>query len=332
MARTDAAAGQGPAIDPAVVRRASAWMARLWSGEASAADRAACDAWLAAHPDHLRAWRRLQVMDAKLAGVSEPASRTVLLDARPQAYAARRKALRTLGIAAAATAGATLLWRESGRWGMLAADHRSAVGEIRDITLADGSRVVLDSGSAIDVRFDRHERRILLLAGEILVSTAVDAQGRPLRVQSRQGMVQALGTRFTLRDAGPQAHLAVYQGAVDVYPGAAAQAVLRVHEGERTRFDPQRAEPPAAAREADAAWTRGVLLAEDMRLADFTARLARYRSGFLRCDPAVAELRVTGVFPLRDTDRALHNLTLGVPVDIHTLSRYWVTVGPRAAR
>ena len=48
MARTDAAGGQGPAIDPAVVRRASAWMARLWSGEASAADRAACDAWLAA--------------------------------------------------------------------------------------------------------------------------------------------------------------------------------------------------------------------------------------------------------------------------------------------
>lgn len=332
MVRADAAAGQGPAIDPAVVRRASAWMARLWSGEASAADRAACDAWLAAHPDHLRAWRRLQVMDAKLAGVSEPASRSVLLESRPLASAARRKALRALGIAAAATASATLLWRESGRWGVLTADHRSAVGEIRDVTLADGTRVVLDSDSAIDVRFDGHERRVLLLAGEILVSTAVDARGRPFRVQSRQGMVQALGTRFTLRDAGPLAHLAVYEGAVDIYPGAATHAALRVRDGERTRFDQHHAEAPAKAREADAAWARGVLLAEDMRLADFTARLARYRSGFLRCDPAVAELRVTGVFPLRDTDRALHNLTLGVPVDIHYRSRYWVTVGPRASR
>ena len=103
-----------------------------------------------------------------------------------------------------------------------------------------------------------------------------------------------------------------------------------MRDGERTRFDQRHAEAPAPAREADAAWARGVLLAEDMRLADFTARLARYRSGFLRCDPAVAELRVTGVFPLRDTDRALHNLTLGVPVDIRYHTRYWVTVGPRA--
>ncbi|CAB3735002.1 Protein FecR [Achromobacter deleyi] len=333
MARTDAlgrVAGQGP-IDPAIVRRASTWMARLWSGEASAADRAACDAWLAAHPDHQRAWTRLQVMEGKLGGVSEPAARQVLLEAHPAVAAGRRKALRVLGLAAVAVGTACAL-RESGGWYALTADYRSGVGEIREITLADGTRVVLDSHSAIDVRFDGRERRILLREGEILVTTAVDPLARPLRVQSRQGWVQALGTRFTLRDEGRLAQLAVYEGAVDVYPGDATDAALRVHSGQRVRFDARHVEGPMAAREADAAWARGVLVAEDLRVADFTAQLGRYRSGFLRCDPAVADLRVTGVFSLQDTDRALRNLALGLPVDIRYRSPYWVTVSARTAR
>ena len=37
-----------PEPDPATVQRAAEWMARLWSGEASAADQAACAAWRAA--------------------------------------------------------------------------------------------------------------------------------------------------------------------------------------------------------------------------------------------------------------------------------------------
>ncbi|KAG0759335.1 hypothetical protein G6F57_017955 [Rhizopus arrhizus] len=63
-----------------------------------------------------------------------------------------------------------------------------------------------------------------------------------------------------------------------------------------------------------------------MRLDAFVAELARYRSGLLRCDPAVADLRVSGVFSLRDTDRALDNLTRGLPVTVAYRSRYWVTV------
>jgi ferric-dicitrate binding protein FerR (iron transport regulator) len=59
---------------------------------------------------------------------------------------------------------------------------------------------------------------------------------------------------------------------------------------------------------------QGVLVAGNMRVGEFVAELARYRPGLLRCDPAVADLRVTGVFSLRDTDRALTNLTLSLPL------------------
>ncbi len=56
-------------IDPAIVQRASEWMARLWSGEASDDDKAACEQWRTLHPDHERAWNRLQVMEDKLHGI-----------------------------------------------------------------------------------------------------------------------------------------------------------------------------------------------------------------------------------------------------------------------
>ena len=81
-----------------------------------------------------------------------------------------------------------------------------------------------------------------------------------------------------------------------------------------------------AARESAAAWSRGVLVAENMRVADFLEELGRYRAGFLRCDPAVADWRVTGVFSVLDTDRALRNLMLGLPLAVNYRTPYWVTV------
>lgn len=331
--RLPPAAARGP-IDPAIVRAASEWMARLWSDSAGAADIAACEQWRAAHPDHERAWSRLQVMDAKLDRVAGAAGRRVLLESGASASASRRKAMRALGLGALAV-GAAYALQEAGGWRTMTADYRTGVGEIRGITLADGTRLVLNTGSAIDVRFDGQERRVELLGGEILVATAPDPGPvhRPFRVQSRQGMVQALGTRFTVRDDGRFSHVAVFEGAVDVYPGGTGGSpAVRVQSGQRTFFDVHRVEATRDARENDAAWSRGVLVAENMRVADFLAELGRYRPGLLRWDPAVADLRVTGVFSLRDTDRALDTLALGLPVVVHTRSRYWVTVGPRPGR
>ena len=72
-----------------------------------------------------------------------------------------------------------------------------------------------------------------------------------------------------------------------------------------------------------------MLAARNWRLADLVAELARYRRGFLRCDPAVAELRVSGAFPVNDTDAGLRLLEKTLPVRIHRITPYWVTVAAR---
>lgn len=315
------------AIDPAVIRRAAEWMARLWSGEASAEDQAACAHWRAAHPDHERAWNRLQAVEHKLASVPGDVAMRTLREPAAEAYQTRRRALQVLGLGLAAGGFAHAV-RGTDQWQIALSEHSTGTGEVKTIALPDGTRVVLASASAVDVRFDTQERVLVLRAGEILVTTAPDPMPahRPFRVQGRHGMVQALGTRFTVRQDADASRVAVFEGAVEVYPGHRQHSGVRIGAGKSASFSNDRVGPPEAAQESSAAWSTGLLVAENMRVADFIAELARYRPGVLRCDPAIADLRVSGVFSLRDTDRALRNLALGLPVVLVHRTRYWVTV------
>ena len=76
------------------------------------------------------------------------------------------------------------------------------------------------------------------------------------------------------------------------------------------------------------AWLDGLIVTRNMRLGDFLAEVARYRPGFLSCAADIADLRLSGVFRLEDTDRLLAVLPQTLPVRLHQRTRWWV----RAAR
>ena len=313
------------AIDPAIVQRAAEWMARLWSEDAKPLDQADCARWRAQHADHELAWQRLQAFDDKLGSVSPPAASQALRK-RP-AGVSRRRAISLLGLGTT-IAGVGYVLRGTDSWQAATADYRSATGEIKTITLPDGSSVTLSTATAIDLRFSENERLVVLRAGEILVATAPDpaALARPFRVRSQHGSVQALGTRFSVRDDAETSLVAVFEGAVEIRPASAPQQAVPLQAGQGSRFSADGAAAPSPVEESAAAWSRGVLIADAMRLDDFLAELARYRPGLLRCDPEVAGLLVSGVFSVRDTDRALDNLTRALPVAVSYRTRYWVTV------
>ncbi|QKH36318.1 FecR domain-containing protein [Achromobacter pestifer] len=317
--------GLNRSIDPAIVQRAAEWMARLWSEDANPVDQTDCARWRAQHADHELAWQRLLAFEDKLGSVS-PQAASHALRKRP-AGTSRRRAISLLGLGAA-VAGVGYVLRGTDSWQAAMADYRSGTGEIRTLTLPDGSSVTLSTATAIDLRFSEEERLVVLRAGEILIATAPDpaAMARPFRVRSRHGSIQALGTRFSVRDDADTSRVAVFEGAVEIRPlGAPDQAVL-LQAGQGSRFSAAGAAAPSPAAESAAAWSRGMLVADAMRLDEFLAELARYRPGLLRCDPEVAGLLVSGVFSVRDTDRALDNLTRALPVAVTYRTRYWVTV------
>lgn len=318
-----------PSPDTAVLREAAQWLVRLHSGRAGEADRAACEAWRHADPAHERAWQRAERLSQKLGAV--PASVGVPVLAR-QARGNRRAALRALAVLTTAVPTAWLGWRLA-PWDSWTSDHATATGERREVQLADGSRVLLDTGSAIDVRIDDTQRTVRLRTGAIRVSTAADA--RPFIVHTVQGRLRALGTRFIVRQdneghesASPDVRLAVTEGAVEVTLRGASVPATIVPAGQQTVLGTQGASALVTVSPESQAWTQGVLYAENMRLADFCAELSRYRPGLLHCSPEVANLRISGAFQLRDTDYVLSMVATTLPVQVLTRTRWWVTVLP----
>ncbi|MDO8047619.1 FecR family protein [Janthinobacterium sp. SUN211] len=321
----------GAPIAPAVLQRAAEWMARLWAEDASAADADACAAWRAAHPEHERAWARLQRFARQFEALPREVARGALAPAQRHA-AGRRRALQLMGLIAAG-GGTALLAHESGLWQRAASDYRTAVGETRAIVLADGTQVVLDTASAIDVAYSAGERRIVLRAGAILVTSAHETAPvyRPLLVATPQGTATALGTRFGVRLDADASKVAVFQGAVALQPRQDGAALVHLQAGQQAGYTRRAVQDIGKVEDSAAAWADGRLVAERMPLGELLAELGRYRHGVLRCDASIAGLRVTGVYSLRDTDRSLANLALSLPVQLRYRTRYWVSVGPRQA-
>jgi transmembrane sensor len=306
------------AMDDCILDEAAEWLVVMHAGAVSAEDRRAWMDWRARSAAHEQAWLRAERLLGTLGGLP-PALAMPALDRQ----GTRRAALAKLAalLAVAPVAWGAWRWSESEGW---TADYRSATGERRELRLNDGTRLTLDTASAVDVRYDATQRTLVLRAGEIQIETAGDP--RPFEVHTRDGRLRALGTRFTVRLQDGKTRLAVQEGAVRI---ATEHDTLVLNAGQQTAFSARRIDAAIALDPAAIAWTRGMLLADGMPLGALVAELGRYRKGVTRCDPAVAALRVSGTFPLADTDRSLAMLVATYPVTVATrLGGYWVTVGP----
>lgn len=310
-------------IHPSTVQEAADWLSRLWSGQAGPDEERACAAWRAQKPEHELAWQRLQQINTKLHAIPNAIGQGTLRAPRNNA---RRSVLRMLGWGIVA-GGAVSVTRESALWHYNVADLSTGTGEWKEVQLADGTRLMLNTATAIDVDFTAAVRRIHLYAGEIYISTASDP-ARPFMVETSDGTVRALGTRYSVRKLADATQVSVQEHAVEIAPHRSSERV-RLSAGQQAVLTPDAIQPPAQIEASAPGWTQRRLIAERMRLADFLAELERYRSGVIRCDPRIADLQLTGVFPLDDPDRALATLEDGLPVRLDWTTRYWLTVRPR---
>ncbi|WP_175573506.1 FecR domain-containing protein, partial [Pseudomonas aeruginosa] len=161
--------------------------------------------------------------------------------------------------------------------------------------------------------------------GEIQLSTGHDP--RPLHVYSAEGRLRPVGTRFDVRQFAGRTRVAVHEGAVQV-ENHAGQGLL-LPSGRQLDFDRERLGVPQPLPVGSGAWTDGMLVAAGMRLDEFLAEVARYRPGRLGCDPRIGGLRISGSYPLDDSERILATLPAVLPVEVRRVTRYWVGVHPR---
>lgn len=315
------------------LQQAAEWFAVLQADAASDTDRRDWQRWLDGGPGPRAAWARVEAVAGEFAGLSGWPVRRVLEQGADAGQRRRRAVVRALALIPVVGMAGWLGMRTLPWQGWTAAE-RTGVGERREIVLADGSSVWLNTATALDVDFDGPLRRLVLHRGEVLVSTGhLDpAERRPLVVDVPQARLTARGTRFGVRHgAGDRVLLTVFEGAVEARPAAGPGAARTLSAGQQAWIHADRVDAPHAARGSDADWTRGMLVADGLRLADFIAELSRYRPGYVGCAPEVAELRIVGAFPLADTDRVLDALQATLPVTIHRPMSWWVSVAPAPA-
>ena len=317
----------------AALQQAANWYAEVEDLASPQTYPAALQRWLDESQENQLAWRYVLNISQRFSPLRENNERqAAALTALTQRThnAGRRQVLK---MAAWISVGTLLAW---GSWRhtplrnqVLAwhADYHSPHGEITPFTLADGSRVWLDTDSAMNADYSPTQRALRLLNGRVMIETAADPH-RPLTIVTAQGKMRALGTRFSVQALGDTTVLQVYQGAVEVSPAAISDASI-VQAGQAMTFRQNAFGPVSPLRNTQPAWPRGLLQADNLPLGEFIERLSAYRRGYLGCDPAVSALTVTGTFPLHDTDMALDMLTNALPVQLNRRFSWWLTVAPR---
>ena len=315
------------------LQQAATWYAELQESPSSQSYPDAFQHWLDAKPENRLAWQSVLNISQRFQPLCESEARkTAALTALTHTshHAGRRQVLK---MAAWLSVGSLLgwsTWRHTPLHQHLQAwnaDYYSPRGTITPLTLADGSRIWLDTDSALDVDYSPTQRALRLLNGRVMIETAADPQ-RELTVTTTEGTMRALGTRFSVQARDGSTELQVYQGAVEVSPAIIGDR-WRVNAGHAVTFNRNAIAPVVALNSPEPAWPRGLLQVENLPLGEFITRLSAYRSGYLGCDPAVAALTVTGTFPLHDTDLALAMLTDILPVHVHRRFPWWLTVSLR---
>lgn len=293
------------------VAEAAAWLARLQGPMRSPTVEDAFKAWLAESDANARAYARVadtwEIIPAA-ARSNAACSNSPVSSRHPRRYV----------LTAAAASIAIMLVLAGVVWFQLRNPvYQTSIGEIKSVTLSDGTRVTLNADTRLRVLYRQHERRVRLERGEAVFDDIENLQ-RPFVVQSAGYQVRALGTIFDVYRAPKRLDVTLIKGRVDISRNAPAAGktafIPRVlSPGERLviRADGHTTlDHPSL--EVIGAWQRGQAVFNDVPLVDAVAQINRYGGTPIRiADPALGQVRVSGVFPIRDPEefaRAISSL------------------------
>jgi transmembrane sensor len=225
-----------------------------------------------------------------------------------------------------------VLPEQASLWDAYLSDYHTGTGEQRTIQLADGSRLLLNTDTAVSVDYQDASRQIILHHGQAQF-TVVGDKARPFTVSAGELQVRALGTVFEVyRKASGDIDVSVQEHAVATNLLAGGNVLQKpqvlIQQGQQLRYahGSSTLNPPEAADgELTGVWRQGRVIVKDRPLAELVAEIERYRPGriFLG-DANLSNLRVTGLFSLADPEASLAKVRKILGLKETRLGPLWV--------
>jgi transmembrane sensor len=268
-----------------VQQQAADWFAQLRSG-ADAETRVAFARWQAADPAHAVAYTQVEAL------WGDPDLAAALFAGPPKMQrGAWLHRVATAAVIALSLGGMALFSSAGDAW---LADHTAGSGLPQRVLLADGSHLLLDAGTAVDVDYSDRARRVILRRGRVLADVQPDT-ARPFTVAADEVTAQALGTVYTVARDDMGAAVSVREGEVLVSHGASSRVL---QAGQALAAGGRQLQPVAAG---DLAWTENRLVFTDRPLGEVLTDLDRYWPGVIWVrDAGLASLPVSGSYRLDD--------------------------------
>jgi len=322
-------------------RAAAFWLERL-DREASESEERLFRDWLTSDPANQEAWdRALELWDSFDAADGDAGLDAMRQEARkfPPRHSTSRTWLRYAVAASVVIIAASAIMLNIGRFGsaptksdgagaqqasLIRSEHgnySTAVGQTRIVALNDGTKITLDTDTAVDVAYIPGQRVVKLIRGQAFFDVAHD-KSRPFRVAAGDRVVSVFGTRFNMRYSEADTRVLLVQGSIGVSKGSdpsrPAAEIERLVPGQQLIA---RAGQPDEISQVDVEmgvdWTKGFVQFDKQTLAEAVEELNRYTDKKLVVrDPKVAALRISGAFPTGDTDRFVQPLTALYPVRV----------------
>jgi len=279
---------------------AAQWIERRDCDDWNDADQTELNAWLEQSPAHRATFWRLEAAwkDTNRLTAFKPSLRPQR-EGKPIASRTVFKSIAAVMLVAACGVGAAAY--------MLQPDwktYSTTVGGREILTLGDGTKIELNTDSAVRVAQGAHSRRVWLDKGEAYFDVTHDAQ-RPFTVTVGEHQITDLGTKFVIRRETQALKVSVLDGRVQLEEKNGDTAPTVLTKGDivvATATKLTRSRAPAKEIETGLGWRNGVLVFDDRTLADVADEFNRYNTRKLIITGNAAQTRIAGTFRADNID------------------------------
>lgn len=312
-------------IPPHVLDAAADWLVLLHSGEMTALQQQQFEQWKAEKKEHQLALQQMEKFSHGLSNLAAnfPSKALVQSNQKFNLAAKRNMLLSLSGLVIVGLSAYFIPWE---KW---QSDYHTKVGEIKKVSLKDGSQLIMASDCYVDVNFTQEKRQIKLIDGEIYIETAKDAQHRPFIVETKNGSVEALGTQFTVRqENSEQTKVKVYKHAVAIEPENSSKRQI-LKQGQRAFFDEKYISKALPLDNDQPYWTQQLLVVDQWPLQKVLDELFRYKKGTYHLAPELKNIKISGVFSLKNPEQSLETLAYSHQLELTYYSPYLLNIKKR---